>query len=84
MDDALHEVGAAAGRDVLEEVARLHGGAGFEVASEELVLACAVEDVLLIGEDATKPRIGTEDFGEEVAVAAADVHEAVPCSEVVG
>src|SRR6185312_1934228 len=50
----------------------------------ELALAGAVEDVLLIGEDAAELRMGAEDFSQHEAVAAADVHEALPCAEVVG
>ncbi len=84
MDDALHQVGPAAGRNVLEEVAGLHGGTSLEVAGEELALACTVEDVLLIGEDAAQLRMSAEDFGEQKAVPAADVHQALPCAKVVG
>src|SRR6185437_8889685 len=67
----------------IEEVAGLHGGARGEVAGEELALPCAVEDVLLVGEHAAKARMSAEDFGEEYAVATADVHEALPCAEIV-
>ena len=57
---------------------------GFEIAGEELVLACTVEDVLLIGEDAAQTRMSAEDLGEQEAIATADVHQALPCAEVVG
>src|SRR5436190_5640680 len=82
MNDVLHDVGVAAGRDGLEEVAGPGGDAAGKTLRLDLRLR-ARDHVLEVEQDPLHARMLLEDCREDGAVTAGDVDERADAAEVV-
>src|SRR5215831_6040479 len=63
VDDVLHEIGAASGRNCLEEIDRLESHAVREVGRPGPPLPGALQNLRLVGENTAQRRIRAQDGG---------------------
>jgi hypothetical protein len=84
VNDVLHQVCSASRGDRLEKIHSLESRPAKQVRLPKLMLAGALENMGLVGQNALQVGMPRHDRSQQHPIAAANVHQAAPFAEVVG